>query len=415
MLKNLLEIASPADAGGLQKRFDMDRLEQVEWLLEGFAERTGLTGASTPRRYLWTDAFAVCTYLSLHRERADEKFLVRARALVDQVHDVLGAYADNDPRSGRVGGRSEQEYAASPTRAGLRIGKHQPEREPGEAFDERREWDRDGQYFHYLTRWMHALERMAETTGERQYHRWAVDLALTAFAAFVHKPPGGATPRMVWKMSVDLDRPLVPSMGHHDPLDGWVLAQILLASDHGDDDERGELHRCASVYRDLLDRRDLATGDPLGIGGLLLDAWQLFRIRPDTDPTVSALIPQLIDAAAPGLDQFVGQRQLDAAPRYRLGFRELGLATGLRAVQRLTECLSASDSAGPARLGALLTRISGRFWLADEIEQTWLDPANRALPSWTEHRDINDVMLAACLAPAGYLGPAPGRQSQQET
>ncbi|MFW5815299.1 MAG: hypothetical protein ACOCVP_00460 [Wenzhouxiangella sp.] len=393
----------------------MARFEQVEQLLEGFAERTGLMGSSAPQRYLWTDAFAVCTYLSLHRARADEKFLGRARALVDQVHDVLGAYADNDPRSGRIGARSEQEHAASPTGAGLRIGKQQPERKPGEAFDERREWDRDGQYFHYLTRWMHALERVAETTGERHYHRWAVDLALAAFAAFVHQPPGGASPRMVWKMSVDLDRPLVPSMGHHDPLDGWVVTQMLLASDHGDEDERSALRRCASVYREIFAPRDLATGDPLGIGGLLVDAWQLFRIGPDADPTVAARIPELIEAAAPGLEPLVGQRQLDAAPRYRLGFRELGLATGLHAVQQLNECRDCTDSADPARLGAALTRIAGRLSLAEEIERTWLDPANRALRSWTDHRDINDVMLAACLAPAGYLGPAPGRPSQQET
>ena len=29
-----------------------------------FAERTGLTGARLPRRYLWTDAFAVCNFLN---------------------------------------------------------------------------------------------------------------------------------------------------------------------------------------------------------------------------------------------------------------------------------------------------------------------------------------------------------------
>lgn len=28
--------------------------------------------------------------------------------------------------------------------------------------------------------------------------------------------------RMYWKMSVDLSRPQVPSMGHHDPLDGYI-------------------------------------------------------------------------------------------------------------------------------------------------------------------------------------------------
>ncbi|MFO7724292.1 MAG: hypothetical protein R6V45_01980 [Oceanipulchritudo sp.] len=40
-------------------------LEQAERLMEDFARRTGLTGTSAPRRYLWTNAFAVCNYLPL--------------------------------------------------------------------------------------------------------------------------------------------------------------------------------------------------------------------------------------------------------------------------------------------------------------------------------------------------------------
>ncbi len=27
---------------------------------------------------------------------------------------------------------------------------------------------------------------------------------------------------MYWKMSIDLKRPLIPSMGQHDPLDGYI-------------------------------------------------------------------------------------------------------------------------------------------------------------------------------------------------
>jgi hypothetical protein len=37
-----------------------------------FAQRTGLVDAATaPRRYLWTDAYAVCNFLSLHRATSD--------------------------------------------------------------------------------------------------------------------------------------------------------------------------------------------------------------------------------------------------------------------------------------------------------------------------------------------------------
>jgi len=393
--------------------FDVDRLEQVERLMEGFAGRTGLDGNGIPSRYLWTDAFAVCNYLSLSRANGDDIFLDRARALVEQVHEVLGAYAENDARSGWLGGMDDHEHSRSPTRAGLRIGKKLPEREPGEAFDERREWDRDGQYFHYLTRWMHALERMAEATGEVRYHQWAVELAFAAFDGFVRQSPEGA-PRMFWKMSVDLDRPLVPSMGHHDPLDGWVTGQMLVASGYGTDAERRALMRCCEVYKEMFGGRDQATGDALGIGGLLVDAWQLYRALPEAGDVEPADIAELIDAAGPGLEMVIGQRQFDAPPAHRLAFRELGLATGLRAADRLAGCVPAATSADSQRLETALARISDRFALADDIERVWLRPENRECPAWTEHRDINDVMLATCLTPAGYLGPAPDGDSIKE-
>ncbi len=42
-----------------------------EIMLE-FAERTGLSPAgSSPERYLWTDAFAVCNFLGLYRQTGD--------------------------------------------------------------------------------------------------------------------------------------------------------------------------------------------------------------------------------------------------------------------------------------------------------------------------------------------------------
>jgi hypothetical protein len=42
---------------------------RVREYMEEFALRTGLDPAgSPPRRYLWTDAFAVCNYLDLFRK-----------------------------------------------------------------------------------------------------------------------------------------------------------------------------------------------------------------------------------------------------------------------------------------------------------------------------------------------------------
>ena len=43
-----------------------DRL--ARHLMDEFAEGTGLSGDKPARRYLWTDAFAVCNFLGLHRQ-----------------------------------------------------------------------------------------------------------------------------------------------------------------------------------------------------------------------------------------------------------------------------------------------------------------------------------------------------------
>ena len=94
---------------------------------------------------------------------------------------------------------------------------------PTTQYNDRLEWDQDGQYFHYLTKWMHALNRMANATGDFIYNRWAIELAKTAHTGFIYASPiSGDQKRMYWKMSIDLSYPLVPSMGQHDPLDGLV-------------------------------------------------------------------------------------------------------------------------------------------------------------------------------------------------
>ncbi|MBW2225185.1 MAG: hypothetical protein JRF54_13410, partial [Deltaproteobacteria bacterium] len=41
--------------------------------------------------------------------------------------------------------------------------------------------------------------------------------------------------------------------------------------------------------------------------------------------------------------------------------------------------------------------------LGSDIKSFWLDPEHRETNAWTEHRDINEVMLATTLVPAGFL------------
>src|SRR6185436_4862485 len=167
-------------------------------LMASFGERTGITGARPQRRYLWTDAFAVCNFLGLGQ--AD-----LARSTIRHVHHELGRHRADDPRRGWISGLSEIDGEAHPTLGGLRIGKPLPERGPADQIDEQLEWERDGQYFHYLTKWMHALDQAARITRDDRLATWARELADTAHRRFVHGPH--ASRRMSWKMSIDLMRP----------------------------------------------------------------------------------------------------------------------------------------------------------------------------------------------------------------
>src|SRR6266702_3974894 len=151
-------------------------LATVQTIMLDYAVLTGLSPkGETPGRYLWTDAFALCNLLELFCQTNDEKWRDLAFRLVDQVHYNLGRHRSDDPRCGWISGLDEVEGELHPTRGGLRIGKRLNERGPGEPFDERLEWDQDGQYFHYLTKWMHALNRVNRVTGVPTYAGWAME------------------------------------------------------------------------------------------------------------------------------------------------------------------------------------------------------------------------------------------------
>ena len=91
--------------------------------------------------------------------------------------------------------------------------------------------------------------------------------------------------------------------------------------------------------------------------------------------------------------------------RSRLQWLELGLAIGLRAIERL-QALAEQHSSLFDKKHPVQSRIESLMryaTLIEKIEMFWLDPTNREPDSWTAHRDINMVMLATSLAPMGYL------------
>jgi hypothetical protein len=380
----------------------------VEEIMLDFASLTGLAPpAAHPRRYLWTDAFAVCNYVELFRQTHDETYRDLALCLVDQVHHVLGRHRDDDPRTGWISGLSGQEGEMHPTKGGLRIGKKLPERGQNEPFNERLEWDRDGQYFHYLTKWMHALNRVSRVTGDPKYNRWAIELAKTAYARFTYLSSFGGKRRMYWKMSIDLSRPLVPSMGQHDPLDGFVTfgeLQQAANAESGLPLQPGlpaEIADMAGICRG----RDLLTDDPLGIGGLLSDASRIAQLMIKGGSGYAALLDSVVDAALRGTVSFMESGTLDLPAGYRLAFRELGLSIGLKGAVMLADWIEENPDIfkGDGSLQRQANALAGCIPVVETIGKFWLDKGNRNAGTWTEHREINMVMLATSLAPAGFL------------
>ena len=347
-------------------------------LMMRFAERTGIMSPSGPtRRYLWTDAFAVCNFIELRRDDL-------ALALVDRVHHTLGQHRPDDARTGWISGLDAETGEAHPTLGGLRIGKPLAERGPNERIDERLEWERDGQYFHYLTKWMHALDQLARATSQPIFNTWAGELVEAAYRTFVHGSPA----RMYWKMSIDLSRPQVASMGQHDPLDGFVTCLELSATAAELGAGRLNLGDATAAFASMSQPGSLATTDPLGIGGLLVDAYRLAQLM--TPQRGLGLIDMLLATAAIGLSRYSATADLGSKAAHRLAFRELGLAIGLEAASRIPEAA--------ARAG-----IDRYLSLRDEIDGFWLQPRHRTTRTWMEHADINDVMLATSLLPDGFL------------
>ena len=241
-------------------------------LMEGFARRTGVSGDGEERRYLWTDAFAVLNYLTLHRH-GDRTALGLAVHLANRVHHVLGRYRPDDTRRGWISGLSESDGKRHPTAGGLRIGKPLPERAAWQPPDASLEWERDGQYFHYLTRWMQSLLRLSASTGDSTYRVQALELGRVSWEKFTHPElPSHAV--LYWKMSTDLSRPLVLAQGAHDPLDALVTFSMLRRAAHPSElaETWPELEQTIDELAELCRRTSFRTEDPLGIGGILLDA-----------------------------------------------------------------------------------------------------------------------------------------------
>ncbi len=379
----------------------------IEKIMTEFARITGLSPRSSdPRRYLWTDAFAVCNFLGLYQETEDKEFKDLALRLVNQVHNALGRHRHDDHRTGWISGLAEEDGRLHPTKGGLRIGKQLKERSSNDPLNERLEWDRDGQYYHYLTKWMHALNRVTGITGDFTYNRWAIELARTAHSKFVYRPSSVSQKRMYWKMSVDLSYPLVTSMGLHDPLDGLITYSQLQATATRDPEPLTmDLKAEMSDMADMCEGKSWATDDPLGIGGLLSDAFRVAQLMVKGYFAQTNLLGDLLYASLVSLRAFAKEHSLKLPADYRLAFRELGLSIGLGVSERLAKMVERNEHVfrKDHDLKVRMKALNQYEALKEVINSFWLQPENQETESWITHRDINMVMLVTSLSPDGYL------------
>jgi hypothetical protein len=360
-------------------------VERAQLLIDSFARRTGLIGndGDVSRRYLWTDAYAVQTLLGLATVSEKYEYKEMALKLIHAVHYHLGRYRPDDVRAGWISGLSDNEGEKHPTIGGLRIGKRLPERTKGELYEEPLEWERDGQYFHYLTRWINTLLYAAEQTDEQKYSIWAADCVL-ASQKFIEKADGNY--KMNWKMNTDLTRPLVKSMGYHDPLEGLLCAN---SAKLAVPQKSKQLDLLIEDFKILCKECDFSTDDTLGIGILLLNAKRAAEIvqREMVLPEY-AWPAKLLTYCQYGLEK-IDKSYKNAPANGRLPFRECGLSLGLRVILQDKDIIRS--------VAPYIDTFEKYLPLADVIESFWLKPGNQTSTSWCEQEDINSVTLAASL------------------
>jgi hypothetical protein len=116
------------------------------------------------------------------------RYLSQADLLIKEVHNVLGKERERDKRLGKS-------TDDDPLLGGLRIGKVDPEGKSPTSYyvfillnvlllSFKGTRDGDGQYFHYLTKWMVALNRYSIAANSPRHNYLAIQLANVSCSSF---------------------------------------------------------------------------------------------------------------------------------------------------------------------------------------------------------------------------------------
>ncbi|KAI1877997.1 uncharacterized protein JN550_000179 [Neoarthrinium moseri] len=257
-------------------------------------------------RYLWTDAFGVVNFLTLFHETAEPRYLGLAKRLVQSVHDVLGRTRDE---TSRLPGATDEE----PLKGGLRIGKTD---EYGP--------NADGQYHHYLTLWMFALNRLSVAAKDSTFNDLAVQLARAIHPRFIMVRNGQET--MSWKISTDMTQPLVNSKGHLDDVTGLAIFQLLENTAKKFGQQNITLQKEMDQYRGMI-----ASEGELHSSSDMLDlGMSLWISHFDRDAQWSRELSQ--DGLSIAQHIFLRGKPgaLGRRMSYRLAFREFGACLGVK-------------------------------------------------------------------------------------
>jgi hypothetical protein len=291
---------------------------------------------------------------------------------VNSVHSILGRTRDGHARLPHA-------TDAAPLAGGLRIGK---DSESGP--------DGDGQYHHYLTLWMFALNRLSLASGEKKYNDLGIQLARAIHPHFVYKRES-ERPRMVWKMSMDLSHALVRSEGNLDPIDGLVTFRLLQRADGQSSTVLAdEIRDYEKIVRTKW--QGYSSEDPLDLGMTLWTAHWF-----GTGEKKEHWAESLLNAARRDTKELFDESYFDVSPRRRLAFREFGTCLGIRTA------LAGSEE-WKARADKIVRAWEKTRLVPDPEEEDGAAGSN----AMTDLQPISLVMYAAARNPGafkkGYLG-----------